>query len=96
MRRPNTARVAHMRWVEAVEIFHTLYIGDGPYKSNVPRLVNEIVARLEGDEALKTALLSEFGRRGAATKQRNVEAAKAKAEARPSSVPVQLVLFEGA
>lgn len=90
MGKKNPARVDAIRWVEAVEIFHTLYIGDGPYKSNVPRLVNEIVSRLEGDDALRDALLSEFGRRGA-----RVRHAKAKQVSRPSSLPVQLVLFKG-
>ena len=68
-RRQNEKRVENTRWVEAVEAFHTLYIPDGPYKSNVPRLVGEIVSRLEGDDDLKHRLLSEFGRRGAAVRE---------------------------
>lgn len=67
-KRTNPKREANARWVEAVELFHEMYIPDGPYKSNVPRLVGEIVSRLEGDDDLKHRLLSEFGRRGAAVR----------------------------
>lgn len=90
MGRPNARREANMRWVEAVELFHEMYIGEGPYKSNVPRLVKEIVARLGGDEDLRDALLSEFGKRGA-----RVRNAKAKPVTRLPSSPVQHTLFDG-
>lgn len=84
-------RVENARWVEAVELFHQMYIPDGPYASNVPRLVGEIVSRLEGDDALKHRLLSEFGRRGASVRLRNAQ------QASLSPVPsttVQLTLWE--
>lgn len=86
-RRQNAKRVENARWVEAVELFHEMYIPEGAYKSNVPRLVGEIVARLEGDDALKTRLLSEFGRRGAAVREANRQASL-------SPVPVQFTLWE--
>lgn len=54
------------RWVEALEIFHNLYVPDGPYKTRVPRLVREIVTRLEpaNPDEFRKALLRELGRRG--------------------------------
>lgn len=86
MGRPNPAREATIRYVEAVEIFHTLYIGQGPYKSNVPRLVGEIVERLEGGPAMKSELLSMFGKRGGRERARLFSPV--------SSVPTQLDLFD--
>jgi hypothetical protein len=83
--------VENVRFVEAVEIFHSLYIPDGPYKSNVPRLVREIVERLEGGDEMRLALLSMFGKRGAAVKE---AAAKKQASLSCVPVPVQLTLWE--
>jgi hypothetical protein len=75
MARPNIAREDNIRWVEAVEMFHTLYIPTGPYRSVVPRLVGEIVERLDpaDKDRFRSALLSMFGKRGA-----NVRSAKQK------------------
>lgn len=88
-RAPNRTRIENARWVEAVELFHQMYIADGPYKSNVPRLVREIVERLEGDDALRDRLLSEFGRRGAAVREANKQASIASV-----TKEVQLTLWE--
>lgn len=91
MRKPNTKRIENARWVEAVELFHEMYIPSGAYASNVPRLVGEIVEQLTdgvGDDSLKTRLLSEFGRRGAAVREANKQASI-------SHVPAtQLLLWE--
>lgn len=86
MGRPNPAREAAIRYVEAVEIFHTLYIGEGPYKSNVPRLVGEIVERLSGGPEMKSELLSMFGRRGGRE--------RARLSSLVPSGPSQLELFD--
>jgi hypothetical protein len=56
----------NVRFVEGLEIFHNLYIPDGPYKSNVPRLVREIVERLDPEDpaAMRKEMLRVLGRRG--------------------------------
>ena len=82
-RPPSAQRVAEMRWVHAIEMFHQMYIPSGPYKTNVPRLVKEIAGALDGGEELYRRLLSEFGRRGATVRHSRL------------SSPTQLSLFPG-
>lgn len=98
MVRPNPRLEENIRYVEAVTIFHELYVAAGPYKSHVPRLVSEICERLcsspEEQTEMKSALLSMFGKRGAAAREKNRSTERLHSQASVSSSPTQLELFD--